>query len=87
MKDSLSNPVLFLGITLSLISCGENAKESKNRDSDRRKPAIAAVNYPLAYFAGRLSDDFATILFDVPSDQDPALWEPSDEQEFDRFGR
>ena len=80
MKDTLITPFLLLSIGLSMVSCGENAQEKRGHDADTGKPVIAAANYPLAYFAARLSDDFATILFDVPPDQDPAFWEPSDKQ-------
>ncbi|ABD56028.1 metal ABC transporter substrate-binding protein [Jannaschia sp. CCS1] len=37
---------------------------------------IAAVNYPLAYFAERLAGDLADVTFDVPSDVDPSFWRP-----------
>jgi len=41
------------------------------------KPVIAAVNYPLAYFAERLGGDAVEVLFPVPADRDPAFWRPS----------
>ena len=40
------------------------------------KPVIAAVNYPLAYFAERLGGDAVEVLFPVPADRDPAFWRP-----------
>lgn len=44
------------------------------------KPTIATTNYPLTYFAERLAGDFAEILYEIPADEDPAFWKPSDEQ-------
>lgn len=41
------------------------------------KPVIAAVNYPLAYFAERLGGDAVEVLLPVPMDRDPAFWRPS----------
>ncbi|MEL7465047.1 MAG: metal ABC transporter substrate-binding protein [Pseudomonadota bacterium] len=40
------------------------------------KPVIAAVNYPLAYFAERLGGDAVEVLFPIPADADPAFWRP-----------
>lgn len=41
------------------------------------KPVVAAVNYPLAYFAERLGGDAVEVLFPVPAGRDPAFWRPS----------
>lgn len=38
---------------------------------------IAAVNYPLAYFAERLAGDLADVVFPVPAGTDPSFWRPS----------
>lgn len=40
------------------------------------RPVVASVNYPLAYFAERLVDDTADILFLVPAGSDPSFWRP-----------
>jgi zinc transport system substrate-binding protein len=70
---------LLATCTLSfLFSCG--AKRKSTEIESTHKPTIAVVNYPLAYFAERLAGEFATIIFDAPSDLDPAFWEPTDEQ-------
>jgi zinc transport system substrate-binding protein len=37
------------------------------------------VNYPLAYFAGRIGGDHVTIEFPAPRDLDPAFWQPNEE--------
>ena len=43
------------------------------------KPAVAVVNYPLAYFAERLSGGAVRVVFPAPPDSDPAHWQPSDD--------
>lgn len=42
-------------------------------------PRIAAVNYPLAYFAERIGGDRVAVELPVPPDVDPAHWSPSPE--------
>ena len=37
---------------------------------------VAAVNYPLAYFAERSGGELAEVLFPVPSGTDPSFWRP-----------
>jgi len=37
---------------------------------------VAAVNYPLAYFAERIAGDLADVVFPVPSGVDPSFWRP-----------
>ena len=43
-------------------------------------PRVAVVNYPLKYFTKRIAGDRAEIFFPVPSDQDPAFWQPQDKE-------
>jgi zinc transport system substrate-binding protein len=40
------------------------------------KVLIYAVNYPLAYFAGRIGGDLVEVHFPAPAGQDPAYWTP-----------
>jgi zinc transport system substrate-binding protein len=37
---------------------------------------VAAVNYPLAWFAERLAGDLAEVIFPVPPGTDPSFWRP-----------
>jgi len=39
---------------------------------------VYAVNYPLAYFAERISGNLATVIFPAPPGDDPAFWMPND---------
>jgi zinc transport system substrate-binding protein len=43
------------------------------------KLQIYTVNYPLAYFAERISGDLAEVSFPAPPDVDPAFWMPDAE--------
>ncbi len=76
---SLTALTALTACTALLSSCGDKA-DNTTESKSAGKPVIAAVNYPLAYFAERLAGDFATILFDAPADEDPAFWVPSDDQ-------
>lgn len=42
------------------------------------KPTVAAVNYPLAYFAERIAGDQVSVVF-PEMDGDPAFWKPAPE--------
>ena len=80
MKSTFS-PALFILVTATLVSSCHNSNKKENLSlAERRKPIIATVNYPLAYFAKRLSGEFADILFEIPPNVDPAYWNPTDDQ-------
>jgi zinc transport system substrate-binding protein len=44
------------------------------------KLQVQVANYPLQYFAERIGGSFVAVKFPAPKDQDPAFWQPSDEQ-------
>ncbi|MEM0897353.1 MAG: metal ABC transporter substrate-binding protein [Verrucomicrobiota bacterium] len=67
-------PIPVLVVSLAFLASCDKAFESASVEG----PSVAAVNYPLAYFAERLTGDFATIIFDCPEDEDPAFWKPTD---------
>ena len=79
-KSVCRSALISSSFLLLLLSCEEGLREKPAGEKPREDPVIAAVNYPLAYFAKRLADGFATVLFDIPAGQDPAFWEPSDQQ-------
>ena len=41
------------------------------------RPVVAASNYPLAYFAERLGEGVADVVFPIPADADPSFWRPA----------
>ena len=75
--------VLFCTVILTLLfSCnGEPANDTPNKEVTKTKnerPVIAAVNYPLAYFASKLVGDQAEVFF-PEIEGDPAFWKPESE--------
>ena len=80
MKPVLSLHTLMAATAIMMISCGTPDQEKNATSSTGTRPIIAAVNYPLAYFATRIAGDFADILFEVPAGTDPAFWNPTDDQ-------
>ncbi len=68
----------ILGIGLLVAGCGGEKKETPS-DRDEGRLIVAAVNYPLAYFAGRIGGDLVDVVYSVPGDVDPAFWNPSSE--------
>lgn len=70
----------ILILSFLITSCGDKTKE--NADREALNNTIATVNYPLAYFAERLVTgiDGIEVLFEAPADEDPAFWQPSDEE-------
>ncbi len=74
MKKVLAT--LWLGLLVA--GCG-GEKKAVPSTRDEGRLTVAAVNYPLAYFAGRIGGDLVDVVFPVPGDVDPAFWNPSPE--------
>lgn len=82
MKKSLSPTVLPTLIALLpavllatlLAACGQERTGSMPGEADA--DYVVAVNYPLQYFAYRLAGPDADVRLPVPSDMDPANWQP-----------
>lgn len=74
MKKLLA--VLMFG--LLVIGCG-GEKEQESGVKDDGRLTVAAVNYPLAYFAERIGGGLVEVVYPVPADVDPAFWNPSPE--------
>ncbi len=73
-------PLLFI----ILLSCGEESKK-ENSDVDKNgKLKVISVNYPLHYFAQVIGGDFVDAVYPIPTDVDPAYWNP-DEKALIRF--
>ena len=68
--------ILWLGLLAA--GCGGEKKETPSAQDEGRL-TVAAVNYPLAYFAGRIGGDLVKVVYPVPGDVDPAFWNPSSE--------
>ncbi len=44
--------------------------------SNKEKPTVAVVNYPLKYFVERIGGNRVNVVFPIPQDVDPAFWVP-----------
>ncbi len=69
-----------LGLLISLAilaSCGTEERAADSAETEQGIPTVYAVNYPLAYFAGRIAADSVEVSFPAPADVDPATWAPA----------
>jgi zinc transport system substrate-binding protein len=62
---------------LAAAAAGCAKKSELAAAGDSARTTVYAVNYPLAYFAERLSPDAVDVRFEVPAGVDPAFWEPA----------
>ena len=72
--------MLVLVAALSSACSSETGDDAGGASGDGGKKSVYVVNYPLAYFAERISDGLFDVEFPVPSDVDPAFWKPTDEE-------
>ena len=65
-------------LSVLLAGCsGENGAETGSERSGR--PLVYASNYPLQYFAQRISASLVDVRLPVPAGEDPAFWKPAPE--------
>ena len=50
---------------------------SAESGSKRDKPTVAVANYPLKFFAERITDEEIDVIFPIPPDIDPVFWKPN----------
>ena len=62
----------LFALILSMLCLDGFAAETKLR--------VHVANYPLKYFAERIGGSHLEVSFPAPKDQDPAFWQPSDDQ-------
>jgi len=68
---------LLLGTLICLVACTPSESRAGDSPSDTvGSLAVAAVNYPLAFFAEWIGDDAVRVVFPVPAGVDPAAWVP-----------
>ncbi len=72
---------LFAASIFSLAGCGgERLNDgAPPLAASPNKLLVSTVNYPLAYFAGRIGGDLVEVRFPAPFDEDPAYWSPAAE--------
>jgi zinc transport system substrate-binding protein len=70
-------PLLACVVTAAAACGTQKADHSTARGPTGGMPDIAAVNYPLAFFAERIGGDSVRVDFPVPADADPDHWLPA----------
>ena len=82
----ISYPILLLFLlfgTIALTSCSTPNSQSNSSSSQipvsNSKPIIYVTNYPLKYFAEYIGGDTIQVQFPIPTDVDPAFWQPNAE--------
>jgi zinc transport system substrate-binding protein len=67
-------------LSILLAGCsGEKGAETGGRSESPGKPQVYASNYPLQYFAERISAPLLDVRMPVPAGEDPTLWKPTPE--------
>ncbi len=64
----------YLGLCVLFGICG--LVTSAASDAKDAKPSVAVANYPLKFFAERISGGEIDVIFPIPPDIDPAFWKP-----------
>ena len=70
---------------LALTACSPEERQQTAATEDRTSGSesrlrVLTVNYPLAYFAGRIGGEEVDVRYPGPEDEDPAYWRPTPEQ-------
>ncbi len=72
--------ILLAALAILLVtSLGEEKAETGRRSGDPGRPLVYASNYPLQYFAERISAPLINVRLPVPAGEDPAFWKPAPE--------
>ena len=67
-------------LSILLAGCSkENGSETSSQPQGSGRPLVCASNYPLKYFAERISTPLVDVRLPVPSGEDPAFWKPQTE--------
>ena len=72
-------------LLLALPACSPDGRqdvdvpEARTSESEPRL-RVLTVNYPLAYFAGRIGGDETDVRYPGPEDEDPAFWRPTPDE-------
>lgn len=68
--------------TALLLTACHSRKQAQTAANVQRSslPQVYVANYPLKYFTERLAGQEVDVVFPAPKDQDPAFWQPGDNQ-------
>ena len=72
--------LVLLALLAGGVGCGSSSHPGNTSPLAKKtgKPTVCVVNYPLEFFASRIGGDLVDVNFSVPSDVDPAYWQPTD---------
>ena len=65
---------------IALLILGACDEKPQSEAQETRKLQVAAVNYPLAYFAKTIGKDELDVIYPIPVGIDPAYWNPDPDQ-------
>lgn len=63
-------------LPLFFVACSKASTTAVDSSTRSGKPIVYTVNYPLAYFAGRIGGDSIEVVFPIPKGIDPIHWTP-----------
>lgn len=67
-------------LSMMLAGCSERAEDTAGMVAEgAARPVVFASNYPLKYFAERISAPLVDVRLPVPAGEDPAFWKPTPE--------
>jgi zinc transport system substrate-binding protein len=67
-------------LIILLVGCsGQNGAETAPPPEGAERPVVYTANYPLQYFAERISSPLVDVRLPVPAGEDPAFWKPTAE--------
>jgi len=74
-------PVLLAALILTACGPKKSARNAASNEAEKHAlPQVYVANYPLKYFTERLAGQEVEAVFPGPKEQDPAFWQPTDEQ-------
>jgi len=73
----MKNRIWGILMVFVLFSCAEPVEKKKERIDEKLK--VITVNYPLYYFAERIGGEWIDLKFVIPTNVDPAFWNPDEE--------
>jgi zinc transport system substrate-binding protein len=72
--------LLMAALSITLVGCsGEKNAETGSDSKGAERPLVYVANYPLKYFAERISTPLVDVRLPIPAGEDPAFWKPSPE--------
>lgn len=69
----------WMSLLALLFGCSGDQRAVQKQEQKAGPSTVYAVNYPLAYFAGRIAGESVEVILPVPLDIDPATWVPDAE--------